>query len=69
MNKKNCQKGNIANSNSPFRFLPHPEILPRMLIHQNIQLLCRGDMGVDFCDVDRTVPQHFLDVADIHIGF
>lgn len=52
-----------------FDFLPHPEILPRMLVHQNIPLLCRGDMGVDFRDVDGTVTEHFLDVADIHIGF
>lgn len=59
----------IAAVNSPFRFLPHPEILPRMLVHQNVPLLCCGNMGVDFRDVDRTVPQHFLDVADIHIGF
>ena len=69
MNKKNCQKSNIANSNSPFRFLPHPEILPRMLVHQNVPLLCCGNMGVDFRDVDGTVTKHFLDVADIHIGF
>lgn len=69
MNKKNCQKGNIANSNSPFYLLPHPEILPRMFIHQNVPLLCRGDMGVNFRDVDGTVTKHFLDVADIHIGF
>ena len=26
-------------------------------------------MGVDFRDVDGTVTKHFLDVADIHIGF
>ena len=44
-------------------------LLPRMLVHQNVPLLCRGDMGVDFCDVDGTVTKHFLDVADIHIGF
>lgn len=69
MNKKNCQKSNIANSNSPFRFLLHPEILPRMLVHQNVPLLCGGNMGVDFRDVDGTVTKHFLDVADVHIGF
>lgn len=49
--------------------LPHPEILPRMLVHQNVPLLCCGNMGVDFRDVDGTVTKHFLDVADIHIGF
>lgn len=78
MNKYKLLKGllerqkyrkNAANSNSPFYLLPHPEILPRMLVHQNVPLLCRGDMGVDFRDVDGTVTKHFLDVADIHIGF
>ena len=55
--------------NSPFQLLPHPEILPWMLVHQNVPLLCCGNMGVDFRDVDGTVTKHFLDVADIHIGF
>ena len=68
MNKKNCQKSNTANSNSPFYLLPHPEILPRMLVHQNIPLLYGGDVGVDFCNVNGTVTKHFLDVTDVYIS-
>ena len=36
---------------------------------QNIPLLGHCHVGIDFCNVDGAVPQHFLNVADIHIGF
>ena len=40
-----------------------------MLIHQNIPLLCRGDMGVDFGGQDALVPQHLLHLPDRSAAF
>ena len=40
-----------------------------MFIPQNIPLLCDGDVGVNLGDVDGAVTEHFLDVADVDIGF
>ena len=38
-----------------------------MLGSENIPLLGQGNMGVDFRDVNGTMPQHFLNVSDVHI--
>ena len=38
-----------------------------MLCSEDISLFGHGDMCVDFRDIDRTVPQHFLNIADINI--
>lgn len=32
-------------------------------------LLRCGDMGIDFCDMNRTVTKHFLNVSDVHVCF
>ena len=45
------------------------KILPRMLGSQYIPLLRHRDMRIDLRDIDRTVPQHFLYIPDIHIRF
>ena len=39
-----------------------------MLILQYIPLFCRRDVGVNLCDVDGAVTEHFLDVADVDVG-
>jgi hypothetical protein len=36
---------------------------------QDISLPGYGHMCIDFCDFDGTVSKHFLDVADVHVGF
>ena len=38
-----------------------------MLGSKDIPLLRQGNMGINFRDIDRTVPQHFLNIADINI--
>ena len=43
------------------------KIFSGMLRCQYITLFRHSDMGIYFCDVNRTVSQHFLNVADIHI--
>lgn len=40
-----------------------------MLILQYVPLLCDGDVGVNLGDVDGAVTEHFLDVADVDVGF
>ena len=40
-----------------------------MFIPQYIPLLCRGDMCIYLGDVDGAVTEHFLDVADVNVGF
>ena len=40
-----------------------------MLGSKDIPLLRQGNMGINFRDIDRTVPQHFLNIADINILF
>ena len=50
-------------------FFSHPKPLPRVLISQYISLLPHRDMCINLCDVNRTVPEHFLNVADVDIGF
>ena len=35
---------------------------------QDLSLFGHRNMGIDFCDVDRAVPQHLLDIADINIS-
>ena len=50
-------------------FFSHPKPLPRVLISQYISLLPHRDMGINLCDVNRTVSEHFLNVADVYIGF
>ena len=36
---------------------------------QDITLLCCCDMRIDFRDIDRTVPQHLLDIPYVYIRF
>ena len=36
---------------------------------KNIPLFGHGNMGVYFGDIDGTMSQHFLNIADIHICF
>ena len=43
------------------------KVLSGMLCRQNIPLLGHCNMGIDFSDIDRAVPKHFLDIADVHI--
>lgn len=50
-------------------FFSHPKPLPRVLIPQYISLLPHCDMCINLCDVNRTVSEHFLNVADVYIGF
>ena len=45
------------------------KILPRMFRYQYIPLICHGHMGIDLRDIDGTMSQHLLDIADIHVGF
>ena len=47
----------------------HRNQIPGMPMNQNIFLLCIRNMCINFRCADRTVPQHFLDVPDIHILF
>lgn|GEM_PF-1505925 len=50
-------------------FFSHPKPLPRVLISQYISLLPHRDMCINLCDVNRAVSEHFLNVADVYIGF
>lgn len=50
-------------------FFSHPKPLPRVLISQYISLLPHRNMCINLCDVNRTVSEHFLNVADVYIGF
>lgn len=50
-------------------FFSHPKPLPRVFIPQYISLLPHRDMCINLCDVNRTVSEHFLNVADVDIGF
>ncbi len=50
-------------------FFFYPKPLPRVLIPQYIPLLPHRDMRINLCDIDRAVPEHFLNVADVDIGF
>lgn len=47
----------------------HPKIFPRMFPRKDRPLFCDCDMCIYFRDVDRAVAEHFLNVADVHIGF
>ena len=38
-----------------------------MLRSKDVPLLRQGNMRIYFRDIDRTVPQHFLDITDINI--
>ena len=38
-----------------------------MLRHQNIPLLRHRHMRIDFRNINRTMPQHFLNIPDVHI--
>ena len=40
-----------------------------MLILQYIPLLSQCDVGINLGYVDGAVPEHFLDVADVHVSF
>ena len=40
-----------------------------MLSREDCPLFCDCDMRIYFRDVDRAVAEHFLNVADVHIGF
>ena len=41
--------------------------IPRMLIKQNILLLNIRHMGINFCCANGAMPQHALNIPDIHI--
>ena len=45
------------------------EIFSRMPGSQNVPLFGHGHMGIYFGHIDGAVAQHFLDIADIDIGF
>ena len=45
------------------------EFFSRMFCCQNIHLFCHRYMGIYLRNVNRAVPKHFLDIADIHICF
>ena len=45
------------------------QIFPGMACGEDVPLFGHGDMRIDGCDVDGTVSKHFLNIADIHIGF
>ena len=51
------------------RMLLQMKIFPRMLGGQNVTLLGECDMCIDLSDIDGTVTEHFLNVADVHIRF
>jgi hypothetical protein len=36
---------------------------------EDVSLLCHRDVGIYFGDIDGTVTEHFLDVADVNIRF
>lgn len=40
-----------------------------VLCRENIPLFGHGDMRINFCDIDRAVPQDFLNVADVYVSF
>ena len=45
------------------------KVVSWMLGRQDISFLCNGHMSVYFCDMDRAVAQHFLNISDVHICF
>ena len=47
----------------------HPKIFPRMFPGKDRPLFCDCDMCIYFRDVDRAMAEHFLNVADVHVGF
>ena len=47
----------------------HPKIFPRMLSGKDRPLFGDCDMCIYFRDVDGAVAEHFLNVADVHVGF
>ena len=40
-----------------------------MFLCKNVPLFGHCHMSIDFRNVDGAVSQHFLNVADVHIGF
>ena len=47
----------------------YTEVLPWVFCCQDIPLFGHCNMGIDFCNVDGAVSQHFLNIADINISF
>lgn len=45
------------------------KLLSGMFCCQNIPLFGHCDMSINFCNINRAVPEHFLNIADIHIRF
>ncbi len=45
------------------------KMISGMLFSQDIPLLRHSHMGIYFCNMYRAVPQHFLNIAYIHICF
>ena len=43
------------------------EVLPGMFCGKDIPLLGHCHMGIELCNVDGTMPQYFLDIADVDI--
>ena len=50
-------------------FFSHPKPIPRVFIPQYISLLPHRDMCINLRDGNRAVAEHFLNVADVYIGF
>ena len=46
----------------------YPKIFPRMFRHKNIPLLRHRHMGIDLCNIDRTMPKH-LSIGVISFNF
>ncbi len=44
------------------------KILPRMLRSENIPLLRHCNMRINFRNINRTMPQYFLNIPDINIS-
>lgn len=51
-----------------FTAFSHPQPPPRMFRPQNIPLFPHRYVGINFRDIDGTVPKHFLDKPNIHIS-
>lgn len=47
----------------------HPHPVPGMLGFQYLHLLPAGNLRIDLGCQDGRMPQHFLDIADVHILF
>lgn len=65
----NCHPAIFPPDNHQLSLPTHPHLVPGMLGFQYLHLLPAGNLRIDLGRQDGRMPQHFLDIADVHILF